>query len=103
MPRARLTDPETSREAAESVTHVRESQEAILEVLRVMGSGSDTKIYAMLGQPWTTYKRKQSESGARTRRKELVDAGLVRDSGLRATTPSGRKTIIWELVPTPDL
>jgi hypothetical protein len=38
-----------------------------------------------------------SPSGLRTRTNELVKAGLVKDSGKREETPSGRKAIIWEL------
>ncbi len=37
----------------------------------------------------------QSPSGLRTRRKELVDAGLVVDTGRRGTLRSGRLSIIW--------
>lgn len=34
-------------------------------------------------------------STERPRRVELVRAGLVRDSGLRRLTPSGRKAVVW--------
>ena len=39
----------------------------------------------------------RSASGIRTRRSELVHAGYVRDSGHRATLPTGRKAIVWEI------
>lgn len=40
----------------------------------------------------------RSPSGLRTRTNELVQKGLVKDSGKRESTPSGRKAIIWEAV-----
>lgn len=88
----RLTDPETSRLAANSLSpeKLRASQLDVLVVLRRHGPLSDEAIYERL-------LRRQSVSGARTRRKELVDLGLVRDSGDRDVTASGRQTIIWEI------
>ncbi len=41
---------------------------------------------------------KFAPSGARTRRKELVRLGLVRDSGVRKRTEANRPTIVWEAV-----
>lgn len=38
-----------------------------------------------------------SESGIRSRRAELVDKGLVDDTGKRSTTPFGRKATVWGL------
>lgn len=40
---------------------------------------------------------RQSESGIRTRRKELTDAGLVEDSGETVTLESGRKATVWRV------
>lgn len=89
---ARDTDPDTSREAARSVTDLTERRAAVLATLRRLGSGTDADI------AWA-YPRdapRQSPSGLRTRRSELVAAGLVRDSGLRARMESGRRAIVWE-------
>ena len=37
----------------------------------------------------------QSASGLRTRTKELVDIGLIRQSGRTVRLPSGRRGIVW--------
>ena len=91
---ARRNDPATSWEAAKSITELklRASQHLILELLRTHGPMTDELIREHV-QPW-----KMSDSGCRTRRKELVDLGLVEDSGARKLTRSGRKTIVWRAV-----
>lgn len=38
-------------------------------------------------------------NSVRPRRKELQEAGWIRDSGLRRKTRSGVKAIVWEYVP----
>jgi hypothetical protein len=94
--RARTTDPFTSFEAAASIPdrQVRAVHRRILEALAVSGGRTDEQlgeVAEVLG--WYT-----SPSGMRTRRSELVEAGLVRDSGRRMRTRSGRRAIIWEVV-----
>lgn len=94
-PVARRGDPETSHEAAASVTGLRESQAEVLGVIRRRGPMTDEEVLKVLSdrseRPWTP-------SGARTRRSELVTAGLVRDSGRRKRLPTGRRSILWEAV-----
>jgi len=91
---ARRTDPQTSHEAARSVERIRERQQAVLDLLRRRGPMCDEEIartYAgVAGLP------AQSPSGLRTRRAELVDMGLVEDSGERVTLASGRRSIRWQ-------
>ncbi len=41
----------------------------------------------------------QSASGIRTRRNELVELGVIRDSGKREKLRSGRYGVVWEVVP----
>lgn len=89
-PKARRTDPQTSWDAAKSVANLRISQQAIYALLERYGPLTDEEIHRKLLVPL-------SPSGARTRRKELVDLDLVRDSGERGRTASGRKTIKWEV------
>jgi hypothetical protein len=96
VPRARLGDPKTSHDAARSLDPDKLSRcrREILFLLKVRPR-SDEEI-AEAGY-WQAFP--QSPSSLRTRRSELVDAGLVRDSGRLGVTKSGRKTIIWEAVP----
>jgi predicted transcriptional regulator len=89
---ARKTDPHTSLDAAKSLIAVRitETRKAILLVLKRSPDGlTDEEIARNLGPI-------ASPSGLRTRRKELVEAGLVFDTGRRRTTRSRRRTIVWE-------
>jgi hypothetical protein len=89
---ARATDPATSHEAARSVK-VRESQRQVLALLR-LGPATDQELATR------AYERglRISPSGLRSRRHELVDAGLVEDTGRRAVLASGRKSAIWRAV-----
>ncbi len=98
-PAARKTDPDTSRQAARSVTNLTEKQQAILTTLKAFGPLTDSELV-------DTYNREharqinasliplQSDSGLRTRRHELAEAGLVRDIG-KKKLPTGRQAIIW--------
>lgn len=97
---ARTTDPWTSREAAESLSRdrLRETQAAVLHAFRIMGP---------MHHEWliTAYARhrkdegwpEQSQSGLRTRTKELVDGGLLEDTGRVVILGSGRASKIWQL------
>ena len=93
---ARITDPVTSWEAAESIdeTKIAASQTAVLLTLRVYGPSTDRRLVRMSFQ-WGIF----SESRIRTARKELVDMGLVRQAGFH-TPPNGRRQAIWEATPT---
>lgn len=92
MPNARTTDPQTSHEAAASVNNLTATKEAILKALVRPRTDVDlVDAYRNLkGAPTA------SESGIRSRRAELVAAGLIVDSGARTKLPSGRSAIIWK-------
>lgn len=92
---ARQSDPETSRDAAEIVVAgLRDSQKNVLYVFEAVGRMSfEDLIYHA-----PRYGVFQSDSGLRTRTKELVVQGLVKDSGERRLTKSGRKCVMWEVV-----
>lgn len=86
---ARLTDPDTSHAAAASV-NVRRSQQQVLALLRE-GPATDQHLATRAYERGLTI----SPSGLRSRRHELVDAGLVEDTGLRERLPSGRHAAVW--------
>lgn len=94
---ARRADPDTSHEAAASITPdtLRDSQAAVLRVLRASGPMTDEELIGMYGG-WcnVTDLPRQSDSGIRTRRKELERLGFLRDAG-RKRTASGRAAIVW--------
>lgn len=89
---ARHSDPPTSHLAASAV-NVGLSQMLVLSALTKIGEATDEQLFEAI----TLFGNTISQSGARTRRKELTDAGYVRDSGRTALTKAGRKTIIWEV------
>ena len=92
-PVARATDPDTSWDAAASVDrpHLTTVRQGILDALLEHGAMTDEQIWRAI-QP---LHHLTSPSGARTRRRELVVAGLVEDSGSRIKGMTGRMMILW--------
>lgn len=92
MATARKTDPQTSHDAAKSVKNITETQKAILRLLAKPITDVDlVKLYKK-----TPTAPKASESGIRSRRAELVELGLVKDTGARTKLSSGRYAIVWK-------
>lgn len=97
---ARRSDPETSHAAASSISR-RQISLAQADLLRLFSRG-DLKLtdaeLADLHKVAVIQLRlhHQSPSGLRTRRRELVDLGYLKDSGDRRKLPSGRLAIVWE-------
>ena len=97
MPHARLTDPGTSHEAAQSVDNMTETKKAIFYLLKYpMTDAMLIQSYGMLVN--IKQAPRASESGIRSRRAELVEDGLVMDTGNRLKSPSGRNMIVWAIV-----
>jgi len=92
MPWARNTDPQTSHDAADSVRETTATQNGIL---RVLAHKPQTDVQIIEAYRKIYFLPKASESGIRSRRAELVERGLVKDSGLREKMPSGRFAIVW--------
>ena len=98
MARWRKTDPDTSRDAALSVTEetVTMTQKRILEKLQV--AMTDQELVEQFHIDFQYGESKfVSDSGIRSRRAELVVKGLVVDSGLRMKLASGRFGIMWKV------
>ncbi len=96
MPHARTTDPSTSWEAAGSVQNVTETQQNILTCL-VFPLTDDELVDAFYRMADSNGWRMASPSGIRSRRAELVARGLVKDSGERKKSWSGRNAIVWQV------
>ena len=87
-----MTDPQTSHDAARSVTNLTEVKRKILEILERPQCDVDLLYNIRANTDWLV-----SESGIRSRRSELVDVGLVIDTKDRVKLPSGRYAIVWGL------
>lgn len=81
----------TSLEAYESVTPKLNSiQKEVLALFKEVGEDglTDEELSNLMGSNASTY---------RTRRSELVQKGVLVDSGLRRKLLSGRNAIVWKL------
>lgn len=79
----------TSEEAAERIAPRTNTLRArVYEFIKARGRATDEDIVKGLGL---------NPSTARPRRVELVEAGLVRDSGQVALTESRRRAVLWEV------
>lgn len=80
---------QTSREAAEAIApHCNALQLRVLRYLAAQpGGATDERMQEALSLTGSTQ---------RPRRVELEQAGLVRDSGAKAKTRSGRQAVVWE-------
>ena len=82
------SDPETSHAAAKQAAHfVGEHQLIVLEVLR-FGDHTGDEIAA---------RCKLDKFQVMRRTKELVERGLIEDSGERRATPKGRPSVVWRM------
>jgi hypothetical protein len=96
MPNARSTDPQTSHDAAASVGNITDTKKAIVRILEVHGPLTDPEINAKYNKMVNLgIAPRASESGLRSRRSELVNIGVVEDTGFKQKLESGRNAIIW--------
>lgn len=100
-PGYRPTDPETSREAsaaAQSELKLRMQQTLLLKLISDHGPLTHAALWSIVCDTPNDTPPPMSQSGMRTRCSELVDMGLVVDSGKRERLPSGRRAILWGVV-----
>lgn len=87
---------DTERAAAESVRETTgKLRRWALDLLRLAGDSglTDDEGGALMQGDRLKFGR---------RRNELVEAGLVVDSGRRRSTPGGRSAAVWTATPTPE-
>jgi len=87
---ARTSDPETSRSAPQGIP-LSEHRAAVLEAMTLLGEATDEEL---LRHPLVN---RQTPSGIRTRRAELVRLGLVVNSGHQRPTERGCRAVVWRL------
>jgi hypothetical protein len=92
---ARSTDPQTSHEAARTVNVTRGQKIVLNEFMMYHEMTDEQLIVALQVRQDSCPDAKLSDSGARSRRAELVAIGILKDTGRRAKTNTGRKTTIW--------
>lgn len=98
MPHTRTLDPSTSHQAAASVRNVGKTQQVILKLLTEYALADQDLIQFYNNRARTDVNvPRASESGIRSRRAELVELGLVKDTGRRQKLDSGRSAIIWSV------
>jgi hypothetical protein len=96
--RARSTDPQTSHDAAASVTHVSETQAAILVLLRSTPMCDERLVEQY--RTWEPLENlpKATDQSIRSRRAELVRMGLVVAADYRERMSTGRMGQVWQVV-----
>jgi hypothetical protein len=96
--RARTDDPETSHAAAASVKTT-QNREAVYEALCKLGQCTDWLLVTVYQQQYEVEGwPKQSASGIRTRRAELVKLGRAKYAGFTIWGETGRRMRVWEPV-----
>ena len=89
--------PETSFLAAESVSNITEVKRFILKTFEEYGPMTDEKLVENYNKSWRHVHR-ASDSGIRSRRRELEVAGFVVPmERLKGTTEAGNKATVYGL------
>jgi hypothetical protein len=100
--RARRDDPQTSQAAA-AAFYVSKLKQYQYDVFRLFTIGGGPCHDEELIRRAKMSGLHQKESGIRTRRHELVELTLLRDSGRTVTlSDSHRESIVWEVNPNPQ-
>lgn len=92
---ARLQDPVTSHEAADSVANVTEVQATILDILREKAMSDEYLVVEYQTRVYRADAKPATEQSIRSRRAELARLGLLSVAGFTVTL-SGRRARVWE-------
>lgn len=90
---SRVTDPETSKEAGRAMSgpKLTEIKLAVMQFFRDFGPGTDSDLELALGVKYPGF------STLRKRRGELVQAGLLRDTGKTKPNGAGHNMKVWSI------
>ncbi len=105
-PKARGSDPQTSHLAAQGITRLADKQWAVLALFgeyhaafgATFAGATDRELVSdyHAGPGWRERPR-QTDSGLRTRRHELWEAGMVERCGERKDPSGGRLMQVWRI------
>ena len=94
MAHARKTDPFTSHLAAESIKDVTPVQSRILSLFDAFGDMTDEELIYEYAKAFNL-QWPSADSSIRSRRKELVNMGLLTPTSMVRNTKAGQKSIVW--------
>lgn len=95
--RARLTDPQTSHDAAKSVKDLTGVQMRILKLFELPHAGyTDEELVLAYQKSYGSFFP-ATDASIRSRRSELVHRQYLVDSGEKRLTKAGRGTTVWHL------
>jgi hypothetical protein len=96
-PAARATDPDTSREAADSVYRPSEVARFIAQLFLQGSMDDETLVADYEFHAAAGYTTEASDQSIRSRRAELTRAGILEFTGSYSITRRGRRCRIWQL------
>lgn len=95
---ARATDPQTSHAAARRITNSQKVRAHIEYLFRNLGRMHDESLIVNYLASSSNLRPHATEQSIRSRRKELVDRNVLRDSGEKKLTRAGNPSTVWEIV-----
>lgn len=95
---ARRTDPQTSHAVARRITNTQKVRAHIEYLFRNLGRMHDESLIANYLASSPNLRPHATEQSIRSRRKELVDRNVLRDSGEKKLTRAGNPSTVWEIV-----
>lgn len=95
---ARRTDPRTSHAVARRITNTQKVRAHIEYLFRNLGRMHDESLIVNYLASSSNLRPHATEQSIRSRRKELVDRNVLRDSGEKKLTRAGNPSAVWEIV-----